>query len=118
MFARLPVLIALVLLALTSSCGSAEQIDVDDTTVVVDVRTPEEFAGGHLAGAVNLDVGGASFADEVAALDPAVDYVVYCQSGNRSAAAAAAFEDAGLTVTDAGGIDAASDATGLDVVTG
>jgi phage shock protein E len=53
--------------------------------VVLDVRTPEEFATGHLAGAVNLDYQAAGFPDELGALDREVPYLLYCRSGNRSA---------------------------------
>lgn len=52
--------------------------------VVIDVRTPAEFAEGHLPGAVNIDVSGATFDAEVAELDPEGEYAVYCRSGNRS----------------------------------
>src|SRR3569623_1844240 len=54
-------------------------------TTLLDVRTPAEYAAGHLAGAVNLDVQGAGFADAVGRLDPSARYAVYCHSGNRSA---------------------------------
>lgn len=53
--------------------------------VILDVRTPGEFAEGHLAGAVNLDYEAAGFADRLAALDRRVPYLLYCHSGNRSA---------------------------------
>ena len=48
--------------------------------VVLDVRTPEEFAAGHLEGAVNLDVSAADVATRVADLDPGATYAVYCLS--------------------------------------
>ena len=52
--------------------------------MIIDVRTPEEYATGHLAGAVNANVESADFAGLVSGLDPAGDYAVYCRSGNRS----------------------------------
>jgi phage shock protein E len=55
--------------------------------VVLDVRTPAEFATGHLPGAQNMDIEGADFATRIAALDIAATYAVYCHSGNRSATA-------------------------------
>lgn len=55
--------------------------------VVLDVRTPEEFASGHLEGAVNLDFRAATFAEDLAVLDRDVPYLLYCRSGNRSASA-------------------------------
>lgn len=66
-------------------------------TVVLDVRTPAEFAEGHLPGAVNLDVEGPGFAEQVAQLDPDVPYAVYCRSGNRSALALQEMLGAGIT---------------------
>ncbi len=96
-----------------------QPIEVGTDTVVVDVRTPEEFATGHLEGAVNLDVQDPGFAAEVEALGPDAAYVVYCRSGNRSAAAVGLMRDAGLErVTDAGALQAAATATGLPTVTG
>lgn len=65
-------------------------------TQVVDVRTPAEFATGHLPGAVNLDVSAPGFSEQVAALDPAGTYAVYCRSGNRSQSATAQMLEAGL----------------------
>jgi rhodanese-related sulfurtransferase len=65
-------------------------------TTIVDVRTPEEFAAGHLAGAVNVDVEGPGFADAVAGLDPAGTYAVYCRSGNRSGVAVSYLVDHGF----------------------
>jgi rhodanese-related sulfurtransferase len=55
--------------------------------VVLDVRTPEEFGAGRLAGAVNLDFYATTFADDLSALDREVPYLLYCRSGNRSAQA-------------------------------
>lgn len=76
--------------------------------VVIDVRTAAEHAEGHLPGAVNLDVQGPAFASQVAALDPDVEYAVYCRSGSRSRAAMDAMGEAGIarTVGLEGGITA------------
>jgi rhodanese-related sulfurtransferase len=52
--------------------------------VVLDVRTPEEFSAGRLAGAVDLDFYAAAFADDLAALDREAPYLLYCQTDNRS----------------------------------
>ena len=88
-------------------------------TTVIDVRTPAEFAQGHLPGAVNVDVSAPDFASRIAALDHAGSYAVYCHSGNRSAAAVAAMTGAGFTHVYhlAGGIGAWAD-SGRAVVTG
>lgn len=58
--------------------------------VVLDVRTPEEFASGHLAGATMIDFSAADFTAKVSDLDRAKPYLVYCHSGNRSGQAVAA----------------------------
>jgi rhodanese-related sulfurtransferase len=71
---------------------------------VIDVRTPDEFAAGHVEGAELIDIQDAGFADRIAALDPATTYVVYCRSGNRSATAATEMRAAGLTVLDGGSL--------------
>jgi len=51
---------------------------------IIDVRTPGEFAQGHIEGAINYNVEGPDFANQIMGLDPAGVYAVYCQSGNRS----------------------------------
>ena len=88
-------------------------------TVLLDVRTPAEFAAGHLAGAINIDVQAASFPELIATLDPAKNYAVYCRSASRSKVAMTAMGQAGFThLYDlAGGIGAWQSAGG-PVVTG
>jgi rhodanese-related sulfurtransferase len=55
--------------------------------VILDVRTPEEFARGHIAGAKNVDFFGDDFEKQVAALDPARPVLVHCAAGGRSSQA-------------------------------
>lgn len=57
------------------------------TNVVLDVRTPKEYAAGHIPGAINLDVNAPDFAQKAAALDPKMTYLVHCAAGVRSARA-------------------------------
>lgn len=112
-------LTALLTLGGVASCSTSEA-SIDPTgATVVDVRTPQEYDAGHLEGAVNIDVSDpTAFAAGTAALDPTASYIVYCRSGNRSATAAAQMADLGFTdVTDAGGLQEAADATGLEIVT-
>jgi len=52
--------------------------------VILDVRTPAEFADGHIAGAINLDFHDDTFAQQLAQLDRDATYLVYCQRGVRS----------------------------------
>ena len=90
-----------------------------DGVVLLDVRTPQEFAEGHLEGAVNLDVADPAFTAALVTLDPDATFAVYCRSGNRSQTALALMAQAGITAAAdlAGGIGAWADA-GLPVVTG
>jgi rhodanese-related sulfurtransferase len=52
--------------------------------IIIDVRTPSEFAGGHIKTALNVNYYYAAFADTLAKLNPKLTYMVYCASGNRS----------------------------------
>jgi len=52
--------------------------------VVIDVRTPREYAEGHIPGAVNIDFYAPDFESKIAALDKDKEYLVHCRSGNRS----------------------------------
>ena len=55
--------------------------------ITLDVRTPDEFSQGHIAGAMNIDVEAATFVSKVSKLDKSKSYAVYCHSGRRSAIA-------------------------------
>jgi phage shock protein E len=83
-------------------------------TVVLDVRTADEFASGHLAGAVNVDVEQATFSAKIATLDKTKSYAVYCRAGNRSKVALQMMAATGFTnIYDlAGGINAWKSANG------
>ncbi len=87
-----------------------------DGVVVIDVRTPAEFAEGHLPGAVNIDVQGGDFDAQVAQLDPEGDYAVYCRSGNRSRAAIDQMATGGVERTV--GLEGGIGSWGGEVVTG
>ncbi len=64
--------------------------------VVLDVRTPAEYAAGHLDGADNVDVLAPDFAARVDALDRKQTYYLYCRSGNRSGQAARRMKEMGF----------------------
>lgn len=66
--------------------------------VVIDVRSPTEYAQGHVPGAINIphDQAGARAA-EIQALQKKGEVVLYCRSGRRVAAAAEALEAKGVT---------------------
>lgn len=65
-------------------------------TVILDVRTPEEVAEGHLAGAKNIDVQDELFQQNIEQLDKNKTYLLYCRSGKRTAVAGAKMKAAGF----------------------
>jgi rhodanese-related sulfurtransferase len=65
--------------------------------VLVDVRTPEEFANGNIEGAINIDFKGSDFEQKIAELDKGKTYLVYCLSGGRSGKAATRMNALGFT---------------------
>jgi phage shock protein E len=69
--------------------------------VVVDVRTREEFSGGHVAGSINIPL-----QEVVDRKDEIFDYgkpvIFCCASGNRSGQAAMYFKSLGLECENGG----------------
>jgi thioredoxin 1 len=63
---------------------------------VVDVRSADEFDGGHLANATNINVDDASFTDKISKLDKSKPTFVYCLAGGRSATAVKKMKDLGF----------------------
>jgi rhodanese-related sulfurtransferase len=81
----------------------------DPAAPVLDVRTAAEFASGHLAGAVNVDVMSPSFLQQVERLGLTTEGPVYlyCRSGNRSGQAAGMLRSRGHSgAVNIGGFDA------------
>ena len=89
----------LAVLGLNSACGqnNYEDVDVngfaaltaDPSVTVFDVRTADEFAEGHIEGAMNIDYKQGDFLEKAtAALPKDKRIAVYCRSGRRSAGAA------------------------------
>jgi rhodanese-related sulfurtransferase len=120
---RLGVAVALVAtLGTAAACSAAEEAGLSAiealpaNTMLIDVRTPAEFAEGHLDGAVNIPVELPTFAEQVALLDPDMDFLVYCRSGRRADVAIAYMDTLGMTSTNLGSVEAASSATGIRVV--
>ena len=96
------------------SCSQVSNLDVDafDTPAtdpnvfLVDVRTPDEYAEGHLRGATNIDCQAPDFLEQVESVCPKETPVaVYCRTGRRSADAAKKLAKAGYDVANlTGGI--------------
>lgn len=62
--------------------------------VLIDVREPSEYAGGHVPGAMNVPLG--SLGAKLGKLDPQAETYVICHSGSRSASAARMLKRAGF----------------------
>jgi rhodanese-related sulfurtransferase len=107
-------------IALLASCGNNEEAAIVDysAATIIDVRAADEYAAGHLAGAVNHNVEDGSLESALASLDPEASYVVYCRSGRRSEIAAEIMKTNGFAqVADLGSLEDAADASGLAIVT-
>jgi phage shock protein E len=100
-----------------SACTSPEPVELGADAVIIDVRTPEEFATGHLEGAVNIDVQSPDFGTIISQLPTDAEYFVYCRSGNRSGQAIETMTASGFTdLTNGGSVAEASSTTGIPVV--
>lgn len=65
--------------------SATEYKTVDKTdAIILDVRTQREYDGGHLEGAVMIDIYQKSFKDDINKLDKNTKYFVYCKTGIRS----------------------------------
>lgn len=83
-----------------------EQYNATPGAVLLDVRTPQEYAQGHIPGSKNIPLQTLHDA-EGAIQDKGTPLYVYCQSGARSSQAASLLRQMGYTnVTNIGGIAA------------
>lgn len=74
----------------------AAKLIADGKTVIVDVRTADEFKDGHIKGAKNIDIMSADFEAQLAKLDKTQPTLVHCQAGGRSMRALKVFEKLGF----------------------
>lgn len=63
---------------------------------LVDVRRPDEYAQGHIEGAINYNFLGPDFGKEVEQLDKDKPVLLYCRSGRRSGAASKKLQSMGF----------------------
>lgn len=85
---------------------------IEREALIVDVRTPEEFADGHYPGAINIPH--ESILDGLNQLGVTIDtsVILYCRSGNRSGQAEQVLQEKGFTqARNAGGLEALLSAT-------
>lgn len=62
----------------------AQQINSLEHPIIIDVRTPKEFASGHLENAININYLADDFWDRITQFCPSQHFFVYCRSGRRS----------------------------------
>jgi len=85
-----------------ANLGEINKVDVPtfekalETATLVDVRTPEEYAAGHLKGAVNINFKKRTFPDYINAIAKDKSVAIYCRSGNRSGKAAIIMQSLGF----------------------
>jgi rhodanese-related sulfurtransferase len=78
--------------------------------VIIDVRTPAEYAESHVAEAINIDVMDKTFDTKINELDKQKTYKVYCRSGKRSAKAESLMKAKGFqNVENLGSLKEAAD---------
>ena len=83
--------------------ATASKVLADPQATVLDLRTPEEYAAGHLQRAQNINFRALDLNQQLSKLDPKARYVLYCASGNRSGRAAMMMQKLGITnVVNAG----------------
>lgn len=115
--------LALITATLLSGCSSPESAAEDNKifetyAAVIDVRTVEEFNGGHLSKAILISVEPPDFSGKISELDKSADYFIYCRSGNRAGQAIEIMKELGFTgeLVNGGSVMEASKTTGLKIV--
>lgn len=78
------------------SAVEGEKIIKDKNVIIVDIRTLEEYNGGFIKGALNIDFYKPDFKEKISKLDKNKTYFVYCRSGRRSGTAMSMFRELGF----------------------
>ncbi|WP_396668475.1 rhodanese-like domain-containing protein [Microbacterium sp. R86528] len=112
------VFLTLGLAACTSTTSASDATtELSEDTIILDVRTQEEYDAGHLEGAQLLDFNGGEVAAAIPTLDPDAEYLVYCRTGNRAGQAIALMEEAGFSdLTNLGSLEEAAQTTSIEIV--
>jgi len=66
--------------------------------IIIDVRTPEEYTGGHIENAVNVNYNSGNFSNEISRFDKDRTYLIYCRTGVRSAGARDIMKELGFHI--------------------
>jgi phage shock protein E len=95
------------------STGTALIAALDETTLIIDVRTAEEFAVGHFPGAINIPHEDIIQGIQEYNVGKDQTVLLYCRSGNRSGQAEGRLQSAGFSgAKNVGGLNALLAATG------
>lgn len=78
------------------SSEEAEKMLSQENVIIIDVRSPEEYALGHLPKSININVNDKNFSEQLNNLDKDEKYLVYCRSGVRSVKAINIMKQAGF----------------------
>jgi rhodanese-related sulfurtransferase len=78
------------------SIAQFEKMSSKKKNMVIDVRTPEEVAEGHLPGSLTFNFLGANFGEEIQKLNKKKTYLLYCRSGSRTRKAADLMQKSGF----------------------
>lgn len=117
-----------ILFAILSACGLAGEpmpsVSVEDLNakmaaekgiVLLDVRTPQEFASGHVPGAQSIPLSSLSTRIDELSVDQATPVYLICQSGGRSARATNILRKKGYTAINVSGGTSAWNASGFPI---
>ena len=101
------------ILSLCTQCKQKKEIHITEfsqkdvnNAIILDVRTPEEYAEGHLDNALNINWFDPDFQSQVESLGKSKTFYIYCKKGGRSAKASHLLDSLGYDVVNlAGGYD-------------
>ena len=79
-----------------STTDFQKKLAADETAILIDVRTPQEYANGHLQNATAINFFDTDFKEKVAKLDKTKPVYVYCAVGGRSAKASKILQESGF----------------------
>lgn len=102
---RLPLIVFMAVMSHFALAQSVKKLDPQNfdkklkeskEAILIDVRTPAEYAQGHLANAVSIDIYANDFKSRIGKLDKTKPVFVYCKAGSRSGSAVNIMEEMGF----------------------
>jgi len=106
-----------ILFAIIFTAMATPALAIGDESVIIDVRTLDEWNAGHLATAQHLQLDLVAQSIETAVVDKNQQVYLYCRSGNRSGQAKIIMDGLGYTnVINAGGLGNASELLAIEII--